>query len=46
MHDPELSGAEKFGGGGLSPTLFKLFQDDMTGYLNPNNGVGIGKYQN
>ena len=29
-------------GGVLSPTLFELFLDDMTGYLNRNNGVGIG----
>ena len=29
-------------GGVLSPTLFKLFLDDMTGYLNRNSGVGIG----
>ena len=29
-------------GGVLSPTLFRLFLDDMTGYLNRNNGVGIG----
>ena len=29
-------------GGVLSPTLFELILDDMTGYLNRNNGVGIG----
>ena len=29
-------------GGVLSPTLFKLFLDFMTGYLNRNSGVGIG----
>ena len=29
-------------GGVLSPTLFRLFLDDMTGYLNRNNGVVIG----